>query len=150
VIKRYFGDRLYSICLFGSVAREAGSPISDIDVLVVAEGLAPDIGSRISETNHLHMTLKKTDGYVRLKRLGRSGLISDIFLTPSEVQKHPPILLDMVDDGLIMFDRDHFLENVLSAIRRRLQDLSAFKVKTKKGWYWVLKPDVKPSEVVEI
>jgi len=149
-VRLHFSDRLKSVCLFGSIARGEASPESDMDVLVVAEGLAPDIGSRISETNYIHMALKKDEAYLKLKQQGRCGFISDILLTPSEVQKHPPILLDMVDDGLVIFDRDRFLEHVFLAVRRRLRELCAVKVKTGKGWYWILKPDAKPGEIVEI
>jgi predicted nucleotidyltransferase len=35
LLKQHFGGKLYSICLFGSVARGCASAESDIDVLVV-------------------------------------------------------------------------------------------------------------------
>ncbi len=146
----HFGDRLRSVCLFGSVARGEATPESDIDVLVVAEGLPQDLGSRFRETNWIHMKLKKTESYRSLRARGRNCLISDIPLTPEEVDKHPPILLDMVDDGIILYDRDDFLKNVLRRLSERLKELGAKKVKTEKGHYWILKPDAKPSEVVEI
>jgi len=36
LLKKHFGSRLYSVCLFGSVARGCASADSDIDFLVVA------------------------------------------------------------------------------------------------------------------
>lgn len=146
----HFRDRLRSVCLFGSVARGETTPESDIDVLVVAKGLPQDLGSRFRETNWIHMKLKETESYRLLRALGRNCLISDILLTPEEVEKHPPILLDMVDDGIILYDRDDFLKNVLRSLSERLKELGARKVKTEKGYYWILKPDAKPSEVIEI
>ncbi|WXG39710.1 MAG: hypothetical protein WED07_02570 [Candidatus Freyarchaeum deiterrae] len=93
----------------------------------------------------------KRDGILSLtKKLGRNCLISDIFLTPQEVEKHPPILLDMIDDGVLLYDRDSFLENALKKLSERLRELGARRVKTEKGHYWILKPDAKPSEVVKI
>ena len=43
----FFGDRLVSICFFGSVARGEAKADSDIDVLVVATELPRDVGLRI-------------------------------------------------------------------------------------------------------
>ncbi len=146
----HFGDRLRSVCLFGSVARGEATPESDIDVLVVAEGFPQDLGSRFKETNWIHMKLRETESYRSLRALGRNCLISDLLLTPEEGEKHPPILLDMVDDGIILYDRDNFLKNVLERLSERLKELGAKKIKTEKGHYWILKPDAKPTEVVEI
>lgn len=85
-----------------------------------------------------------------LRKLGKSGLISDIFLTRQEVERHPPILLDMIDDGRVVHDKGLFLSRELISLKERLNRLNARKVLTSKGHYWVLKPDIKPGEVVEI
>jgi len=76
--------------------------------------------------------------------------VSPIILTPEEASKHPPIMLDMVDDGIILYDKDAFLEGTLDDIRRRLEELRARKVKTRKGWYWILKPDARLGAEVRI
>lgn len=149
-IKKHFDKALVSICAFGSVARGEASPQSDIDVLVVAEGLPECIIARAEETAHIHRLIKQTPAYHSLRALGRSGLVSSIFLTKSEVKSHPPILLDMLDDGIILYDRDSFLWDILNEIKDKLKELGAKKVVTKKGHYWVLKPDIKPGEVVRI
>ncbi|MBS7249011.1 MAG: nucleotidyltransferase domain-containing protein [Candidatus Freyarchaeota archaeon] len=149
-IYSHFGNRLRSVCLFGSVARGEATPTSDIDVLVVAEDLPRDVGLRTRETNWIHIKLRETESYQALKKLGRNCLISDIFLTPQEVETHPPILLDMIDDGVIFYDKDNFLKNALEKLSEKLKQLGAKKIKTEKGHYWILKPDAKPSEVVEI
>nr|MDO8082797.1 nucleotidyltransferase domain-containing protein [Candidatus Freyarchaeota archaeon] len=146
----HFGDRLRSVCLFGSVARGEATPESDIDVLVIAEGLPWDVGLRVKETTWIYTKLKETESYRSLRALGRNCLISDILLTPEEAEKHPPILLDMIDDGIILYDKDDFLKNIFNKLSERLKELGARKVKTEKGHYWILKPDIKPSEVVEI
>lgn len=147
-IKNHFRDRLISICLFGSVARGEAKADSDIDILVIAEALPTDMGMRIKETNYIHENLKRSEGYISL-RSHRSGLITDIFFIPEEIEKHPPILLDIVDEGVIFYDRNSFLSNTLKKLKERLELQKARKVKTKKGHFWILK-DVKPGEVVEI
>ncbi|MEM3382228.1 MAG: nucleotidyltransferase domain-containing protein [Candidatus Bathyarchaeia archaeon] len=149
-IERHFGENLVSICVFGSVARGESEPSSDIDVMVVAENLPQDAGERTRSTNYIHEALKKTGSRAVLKSLGRSTLISDIFLTPKEVERHPPILIDMVEDAVILYDRGGFLRRVLENLKEKLEKTGARRVPTKRGYLWILKPDTKPSEVVEI
>jgi hypothetical protein len=149
-IHDFFGDKLISVAFFGSVARGTAGRESDVDVLVVAKNLPRDVGLRFRETAPVHDALKRTNAYSNLKLQGRSGFVSDIFLTPDEAKSHPPILLDVCYDGVLAYDRDRFLEGVLGDIDRRLKELKAKRVKASKGYYWILKPDVKPSEAVEI
>ncbi len=149
-IKNHFSDRLISICLFGSVARGEAKPDSDIDILIVADGLPMDIGMRIKETNYIHEYLKKSKAYISLRKSNMSGLISDIFFTPGEIKGHPPILLDIIDDGIVLYDKDSFLSNELKLLKQKLEAQKARKVKTEKGHFWILKPDIMFGEVVEI
>jgi len=148
--KEFFGERLVSVCFFGSVVRGDATPESDIDVLVVADRLPPDFGFRVREASPIHERLRKSEAYRTLRAQGRSAFISPLFLSPGEVKAHPPILLDLTDEGVIVYDRDGFLEGILEDIRRRLKELGSKKVKAKKGHYWILKPDAKPGEVIEI
>ena len=150
LVKAHFGHRLVSLCFFGSVVRGEASPESDIDALIVADGLPTGFGSRIRDTNKIHEFLKKRPAHRRLRSEGRNALISDIYLTRDEAQSHPPILLDIADHGVIVYDRGGFLAEVLRDIREKLKALGARKVIAKKGYYWVLKPDAMPSEVIEI
>lgn len=150
LVKMHFGRRLSSVSFFGSAVRGEATPESDLDALVVADGLPREVGLRFRETNHIHRSLRETEAYRRLRSLGRSGIISDIFLTRQEVLQHPPILLDIADHGVIAFDRGGFLKEVLESVRRRLTELGARKVPTRKGHYWILKPEAKPTETVEI
>jgi hypothetical protein len=149
-IKNYFKDRLYSICLFGSIARGDYDKRSDIDLLVIVKDLPFDIGRRIEDTNWIHLNLKKTDAYKNLRMKGFCTLISDIFFTPEEVEKNPPILLDIVGDGILLYDKNNFLASVLQKLDRKLKELGSKRIKTDKGYYWILKPDLKPGEVIEI
>jgi predicted nucleotidyltransferase len=151
LLKQHFGDKLYSICLFGSVARGCASADSDIDVLVVAEGLPDDVGMRLKETNYIYENLKGTAAYRSLRARGKGSLISDLLFTPEEIARHPPILLDIVEDGILLYDKDDFLRTVLLSIRDTLTKLGSRRVMTTRGsYYWVLKPDIKPGEVVRI
>jgi len=149
-MKEHFGSRLVSICFFGSVARCEASAESDLDVLVVAEGLPRGMGWRIHEMIPLDLAIRATKAYRALRSAGRSAFVSDLYLTPEEVKAHPPILLDIADHGVIAYDRDGFLGKVLDDVRRRLRELGARRVVAKNGYYWVLKPDARPTDVVEV
>ena len=149
-IREFFGGRLASVAVFGSVARGTADKESDIDVLVIVENLPRDIGLRYRETATVYASVRNREAYKELRQAGRSGFISEIFLTPDETRSHPPILLGVCDDGILLYDRGGFLEGVLNDIRARLRELNAKKVTTPKGYYWVLKPDAKPLEVVEV
>ena len=149
-VEKFFEGRLVSIAFFGSVTRGEAGPESDVDVLVVAHELPRDVGFRVHETMSLHEKVRRSEAFKRLRAEGRSAFVSDLFLSPEEVKGHPPILLDLTDDAFIVYDKDGFLESVLNDIRERLRELKAKKVKTSRGYYWVLKPDAKPTEVVVV
>jgi predicted nucleotidyltransferase len=151
LLKQHFGDKLYSICLFGSVARGCASAESDIDVLVIAEGLPDDVGMRLKETKYIYEKLKATEAYGSLRALCKGASISDLLFTPDEINRHPPILLDIVEDGILLYDKWDYLRNVLRAIRDTLKKLGSRRIVTTRGcYYWVLKPDIKPGEIVRI
>lgn len=150
LVKQHFGDRLYSICFFGSTVRGEATSESDLDALVIADDLPQDLGLRFQGTAPIHEAVRGTEAYRTLRAKGRSALISEVFLSPSETRSHPPILLDIADHGTIVYDRNNFLDAELRKIRERLVELGTRKVTAKKGYYWILKPDAKPTEVVEI
>jgi len=149
-LRELFGDRLISICFFGSVVRGEATPESDIDVLVVAKGVPKDVGLRLQETSGIYLELKRSEAYRKLRSLGRNAFVSAIVLTSDEAKTHPPIMLDMTEDAFMAYDKDGFLERVLGDMRQRLKELGARKVKAQKGHYWILKPDARPDEAVEI
>jgi len=142
--------RLISVCLFGSIARGDEDLSSDIDILIVAEDLPEGLISRNLTIKNIQKTVRSSAQARALKRMGQSIVVSPIMLTPEEASKHPPIMLDMVDDGIILFDRGGFLQGILDDVRDRLKELGAQKVKTRKGWYWILKPDARLGEEVRV
>lgn len=150
VLRERYHDRLVSVALFGSIVRGEAVRESDIDILVVVEGLPPDVGARFRELTEPKFGLRKTRVYQKLYREGKPTSISEVILTPEEVAKHPPILLDIVVDGIILYQRDGFLEEELERIKKRLSELGSRRVRGKHGWYWVLKPDAKFGEAIEI
>ncbi len=152
MLKESFGDKLVAVAIFGSLARgKAEFPGSDIDILIVLKGVEGfSLGERINMTMEVEKKLAKTEEYVRFKEVfRRSPSIQEHVLTPEELKAHPPILLDLTTDVLILYDTG-VLAQELEKLRRRLKELGAKKVKTGDSWFWILKPDLKLGEEVEL
>lgn len=85
-----------------------------------------------------------------LQKEGMNTYISPVFKTPEEAEMGSPLFLDMVEDASILFDRNGFFSKVLERLRNRLKELGSKRVWKGNAWYWVLKPDYKPGEVIEL
>jgi predicted nucleotidyltransferase len=147
-LRKHFGDRLKSVCVFGSVARGNPSPESDIDVLVVIEGLPDTLDERMRLVAPIHDQIRNSPARRKVREAGRNPLISPLYFTPEEIKRHPPIMLELEEEN-ILFD-EGVLRQEIRALKRRMQELGSRKVYTSKGYYWILKPDLKPGEEVEL
>jgi hypothetical protein len=143
-----FGDEICSIALFGSVARGTATTTSDIDLLIVHQDHVESVLDRF--TNAV-MRLKQSEAS---KELDAKGILADpypLFMSLTRLKKHPWILLDIADHGILLRDQDGILSGELAAIRKRLEELGSVKVTLPDGtWYWDVKPDWKPGEVVSL
>lgn len=147
-IRDFYGDRLISIVLFGSVARETQSFDSDIDVLIVAKGLPR---GRIKRIREFESVENKVEPFLKsLQKEGINTYISAIIKSPEEAERGSPLFLDMVEDSKILFDRDNFFLGLIAGLRERLKALGAKRVWKGSAWYWILKPDIKTGEVFEL
>ena len=144
----FYGSRLVSVVVFGSVARQTCRNDSDVDVLIIAEGLPTGRMKRVEEFSVIEERLEPF-----LKSLRDEGIdtcISPVFKTPEEAEKKSPLFLDMVEDAVILFDREDFFFNILEKLRNRLRELGAKRRWMANAWYWDLKPDYRPGEVIEL
>ncbi len=73
----------------------------------------------------------------------------EIIFSTGELRSHPPILLDLTTDSIILYDTG-ILGNEISKIKKRLKELGSRKIKLKDSWFWILKPDIKPGENIVI
>ena len=147
LLKRW-GDKLVSLVVFGSVARGDARRDSDIDLLIVAKELPRSRFRRQemfeeaeSEVGHL------------IEELWNRGYTTDfspVILSVEEAERHRPLYLDMVEDAVVVYDKDGFMQRILSELTERLQELGAERVWIGKKWYWRLKKDYKPGEVIEL
>jgi len=59
--------------------------------------------------------------------------------------------LDLTDDGVILYDRNRFLEATLLELKMKLLRLGARRIFIdKEKWYWDLKPDYKFGETIAV
>lgn len=150
-VRDHLKEDLVSLVLYGSVARGEAGEGSDLDLLVVSKAFSDSPGSRFEVFNEIEVELRQTQAYRRLRELRLGTLISPIPLAPEEILEHPPILLDIISDGIILYDKDDFMKNHLRELERKLGKLGAKKIFIGPGkWYWDLKPDYKLGEAVEI
>ena len=145
-----FMDRLVSIVLFGSLARGSVHRFSDVDLLVIADGLPKKYGLRVKM---LKPILDKLTPY-RIKLWRQHGIypnIDIIILDRAEGTVNHPFYLDLVTDAVIIYDREGFIENRIRRLREKLLEIGAMKVERPDGrYYWVLKPGLRWGEVLEL
>ena len=144
----HYGRRMVSLVVFGSVGRHLPKRDSDIDLLLIVDPLPEGRLRRVEEFEQVEHRLRDA-----LKRGQDSGIhtrISPVFKAPQEVREGSPLLLDMVEDALILFDREGFFLSIITALKERLGRLGAHRVWKGDVWYWDLKPDFKPGEVFEL
>ena len=141
--------KVRAVVAIGSRVRGGWRPWSDIDLLIVAEGLPRGRFKRIAMFCELEDELEPLLERVREEH-GVAAFLSPVLKTPEEAERLRPLYLDMVEDAVIVYDRGGFFENVLARLKRRLDELGARRVWMGRKWYWVLKPDARFGEVIEI
>jgi hypothetical protein len=143
-LQKLLGRRLAAVALFGSTARAQARHGSDIDLIVVAEGLPQ--GNRARQEVLAPARAEVEPARLALEEQGVHTDFTTIIMTPEEAARFRYLYLDLTQDAILLYDRDGFFAGVLERLRRRLAELGAKRVWTGKTWYWVLKPDFQPGE----
>lgn len=143
-----YGDRLVSLVLYGSVARSTAGPLSDVDFLVIASPLPSGRGARLREFEPVDRAMEPFLADLRSKGFRTS--LSPVFKTPDEVERGSLLFLDLTLEARMLVDRGGFFERYLDRLRERLARLGSRRVPFKGGYYWLLKPDIQPGEVIEL
>jgi len=138
--------RAYSV--YGSVARGTARDDSDVDLLIVSDDFSGSISSRLDE---LYEYVKAIEDEVRwLHNHDIHTTLSIYPLTSGEAEEIPILFLDIAYEAKIVYD-DGFLERLLDIIMGKLSMMGARRIELEDGrWYWDLKPDYKPYDVIEI
>ena len=147
-LKSSFGnEKILSMTLFGSVARGQARLHSEIDLLVVHKKV--DFNP-VPRSVDIALALREENEYKRLIEQGLDLQPSCIFMTEGELWDRPHILLDILVEGILLYDVG-ILESRLEALRERLNALGSKRIGLPDGtWYWDLKPDWKPGEIIEL
>ncbi|MEN2985996.1 MAG: nucleotidyltransferase domain-containing protein [Thermodesulfovibrionaceae bacterium] len=147
-LKVFYQERLVSVVLFGSVARETQRFDSDIDLLIVVEDLPK---GRLKRTMEFMEIEEKIQDFLKdLEKIGINTYLSPVLKTPEEVKIGSPLFLDLVEDAKILYDREDFFKKELEKIKEKLKSLGAKRYWLGNAWYWVLKPDIKPGETIKL
>jgi hypothetical protein len=110
-----FGDRLIGLVLYGSRARGDARPDSDLDVMLIANGLPDAAVERARLTRPPALAASDPDVSVRA-------------LTPAEYERDiAPIDLDIAVDGLIILDPTGYLGERLALIRQRIDEAGLYR-----------------------
>jgi predicted nucleotidyltransferase len=142
------GDKLVSIALYGSAARQDAGSGSDIDLFVVIQEAPSGMLARRRLLAPVRESLTP-----ELEKLWRQGIYTDfieVIRTRAEARKFHPLYLDMSQEALILFDRDNFLESLLSAVKEQLKEGGAERKVMGRFRYWDLSRSSIPDEIVEI
>jgi predicted nucleotidyltransferase len=147
-VRDFYGPRLVSVVVYGSVARGRPHAESDVDFLIVAEPLPKGRMPRMDEFQSVKRVLAP-----QLDTLTNQGIftaLAPVFKTPAEVNLGSLLFLDMIDDGRILYDPSGFWKRFMIDFQRRLRRLGARKIVEGDHWYWDLKPDYRVGETFEI
>ena len=113
-LKSSFGnEKILSMTLFGSVARGQARLHSEIDLLVVHKKV--DFNP-VHRSVDIALALREENEYKRLIEQGLDPQPSCIFMTEGELWDRPHILLDILVEGILLYDVG-ILESRLEALR---------------------------------
>lgn len=148
-LKAYFGDQLMAVVLYGSVARGEQTPESDVDLLIVADGLPRSLRAR----NRLLVEFEEAFLPALLAPWRRQGMLIDVstkIKTPEEARRLTLFYLDLTEEAIILHERERFFQDILDQLRQRLAELGAQRRQQGRVRYWKLKPDYRWGEVIEL
>ncbi|MFQ5710577.1 MAG: nucleotidyltransferase domain-containing protein [Candidatus Geothermarchaeales archaeon] len=158
VIKRYcellhqrYGGRLMGVLLFGSIARGDWEYNSDIDLLIVVDEWDDQPAwIRVRELQRVRRRLRETREYKTALEAGFTPIIQHYPLSLEEAKEFHRVYVDACIDGVILYDKNGFLEDIITSLRNTLAEMGARRIVIPgRGYYWVLK-EVKLGEVFKL
>jgi predicted nucleotidyltransferase len=147
--KNYYNDRLISLVLYGSVARGTAKNDSDIDIILITDNLSHT--DSMDRFLLIEEKLKESPEFISITKSGCTPELKPILFSQEEASESRYIFLDIVNDGIILYDRKDFFNKRLEKLRMNLKELKSKRIFQKDGsWYWILAPNLKFGESFEI
>lgn len=124
--------RVISICIYGSYARGAATKDSDIDILVIANDIAKK-------------RIDRTDAIIKIKDAMALKTPADILLLTEDecianFRGHNPLFLDIVLDGVVVFDTNEFIKALVEKTREYMKEKGIRRIGTL--WKFPVKPRI--------
>jgi hypothetical protein len=143
-----YRERLIGIAVFGSVARGTMRPDSDVDLLVVADPLPQGRLVRMEEFDGVERLVEPA--LAEAEERGVSTRLAPIVRTIEELGRSGFLRFDIACDGKVLDDPDGRLAAYMAGVREGLERRGAERRSFRGLPYWVLDPDVRPGQVVEL
>jgi hypothetical protein len=147
-IADYYGARMMSLVVFGSYARGEQRLNSDLDLLIVLRSGSWSYRSERTEEFVRSVEQPCDSDLQALFENGISMELSPIILTHGEAQCFLPLYLDMVNNSLIIEDREEFFAGVLGKVKRQMARWGSEHIKVSGHWLWEIRPGLKWDEVL--
>jgi HEPN domain-containing protein/predicted nucleotidyltransferase len=123
--------QIAGVVAFGSSATGKATPVSDLDLLVIARGLPAKRHRRTREI-------------VEIKRALSDFPVDVLLLNHREAQSnfenHNPLFLDVAEDGIILLDEEDFLAKAIAEVRQHIHRRGIER--TEQGWRFPVEPGV--------
>ncbi|MCK4949390.1 MAG: nucleotidyltransferase domain-containing protein [Thermoplasmata archaeon] len=146
----WHGDNLIGLLLFGSVARGDWDKDSDIDLLIVLRKLQKSKRDTLREVIELRRELRGSQEYKDCVSMGYYPTVEAYPLEMEEAKRFRRMYLDALTEGIVIFERESFLTELIGRFEERLRDIGARRIEIPSvGHYWVL-GDIKAGEVIEL
>lgn len=138
-LEKVFGEEFVGLALFGSWARGEAEKDSDVDVLVLLKSMK---GLRVRSKIYKAIT----------RIVGRPLTIVDVRVgeVTSEDLEVTPLLLNILYDAIIVFDREGVLKELVEKVNKLITKAKLVRYKTPNGKYGWKRVDGKPIEYVEV
>ena len=147
-VRDRLGTDVSAVALYGSVARGQAHAASDIDLFVVHRGERAAVFEVFLE---VALQLRDHPLVAALQARDIPTEPYPVFRSEEELADTPWLLLDVCDHGIILFDTREVLARKLASLRLRLHELGSRRIELADGsWYWDLKPDLRPGEVIAL
>lgn len=150
-----FSSELISLIIYGSTVKGSFHlGRSDIDILYILEDHSENLWDREGRVfKNFQSTWEYRACDYWLKTLGTYGYpeTTTVSLQKSYAKRFQPVYLDMLTHQATLFDREEFFHELMEKLEEALKALGTLRIEYADGtYYWSLKPDIRPGELIEI